>query len=270
MAGLSGGRVRGRGRAAVLLLAGLVALGACSGQPPPDGVPNVPPFEALDLDLTCDGAPFPAAALDGPAGAEREATAEAEALRALLASDHGIFLPVVGWRVVSRTADTVEFLAEARPADRIDAAYAQARFERQGAEWTPVGWGGCQPRLVLDGLSLATWELDPDRPLPTAGTTAFVALVSEIVCTSGRKADGRVLPPAIFYGPEQVRIIFAVQPLPAGGIQTCPAPPPTPYEVHLTERLGERALVDGSTVPPRDPFPEIVVPDVDPLPNDLP
>jgi len=80
-----------------------------------------------------------------------------------------------------------------------------------------------------------------------------------MTCTSGRSADGRVLPPAILASATEVVVIFAVRPPQpsANGLEACPAPPPTRIEVTLPEPLGNRPLLDGGVSPPADPHPEI-------------
>ncbi|MBA2632099.1 MAG: hypothetical protein H0U86_03690 [Chloroflexi bacterium] len=88
-------------------------------------------------------------------------------------------------------------------------------------------------------------EIGPD-------TIEFVAMVTETVCASGRSSEGRIIGPDIAYTDEAVTITFAVRPL-GGGAQDCPGNPSTPVMVRLDEPLGDRALLDGGTDPPREP-----------------
>ena len=51
-----------------------------------------------------------------------------------------------------------------------------------------------------------------------------------------------------------VLVTFGVRPLP--GDQECPGNPPTPVLVVLPGPLGDRQLLDGATLPPRQPAAE--------------
>ena len=140
-------------------------------------------------------------------------------------------------------------------------------YELEETSWRVSESGSCRPQAVFEGLNSATWRLAPDAPPPNAGSTQFTALVAETACTSGRTADGRVLPPVIFLGRTEVVVVFAVRPPPPnpGGLEACPAPPPTRVVVKLSEALGERRLLDGGVSPPADPRLEPVPLDIDPI-----
>ena len=91
----------------------------------------------------------------------------------------------------------------------------------------------------------ATWRVDGrlDR-----SSTELPLRVQERSCASGMTADGRVEPPEISYGDEQVTIAIRVRP--QGGDVDCPSNPETPLMVRLREPVGTRAVVDGAAQPP--------------------
>jgi hypothetical protein len=211
------------------------------------------------MEFSCGAGHFPAAALSGPVGAERAADAPAAALRALVAAAPVAGrpnLPVAGYRLLVSTQTSTEYAAAS---DQFDTGLAYVRLELGPTGWAPKEFGDCRPQAVFNGLNSATWQLAPDVPFPNRASTRFKALVSETTCTSGRTADGRVLPPAILTSATEVLVIFAVRPPPpsANGLEACPAPPPTRVEVTLPEPLGNRPLLDGGVSPPADPHPEI-------------
>ena len=211
------------------------------------------------IEFSCGAGHFSSAALSGPVGAERAADARAAALRALVAAPPVAGrpnLPVAGYRLLVSTQTSTEYAAAS---DQFDSGLAYVRLELGQAGWTPKEFGDCRPQAVFNGLNSATWHLAPDVPFPNRASTRFTALVSEMTCTSGRSADGRVLPPAILASPTEILVIFAVRPPPpsGNGLEACPGPPPTRVEVTLPEPLGNRPLLDGGVSPPADPHPEI-------------
>jgi hypothetical protein len=103
------------------------------------------------------------------------------------------------------------------------------------------------PSEVADA---ATWWVDSGL-LPLAPeTTKIQATLIETACASGQAPEGRVGDPVIFYGPDAVIVVVPVTPL--EGTQDCQGNPEFPVEITLSEPLGERALLDGSSNPPRD------------------
>lgn len=109
----------------------------------------------------------------------------------------------------------------------------------------PIPDGPLEPRA-----GLASWWLDPAAGAPGRDATTIPALIREQACASGLPPEGRVVPPRIFYATDSVLVTFWVRRLP--GAQDCPGNPPFATEIELTEPLGERKLLDGSEVPPRD------------------
>ncbi len=98
-------------------------------------------------------------------------------------------------------------------------------------------------------LGLASFRVAPDVAL-TADMTEIEVLVTERACNSGEDASGRIEKPVVTVGAESVTVVFSVRP--RGGLQECPSNPETPYVLVLDEPLGDRVLLDGSDVAPRD------------------
>lgn len=95
----------------------------------------------------------------------------------------------------------------------------------------------------------ASWWVDPSAP-PAADATSIRALIRERACASGRSPEGRVVEPQVFAAPDALLITVWVRTL-AGG-RDCQGNPEFPLEIQLAEPLGERRLLDGSEIPPRD------------------
>jgi hypothetical protein len=237
--------------ALALLSAGCLAP-AAEPTPPADAQP--PPAAGGETRYSCGGPPgFLPSLLDQPANAELEDHPSAAALRAAIAQV-GIdidMLPAQGYWLASRDERTASYLAR-DPRGEED-HFISASFERNDAGgWDLGGWGGCRPEIVLDGLNLASWVLDPDAPQPDAAATTFAALVTERTCTGGQPMGGRLQPPTITYGPDTVVVVFAARPL-EGDAFDCPGNPPTRVVVELREPLGQRELLDGGFFPPAEP-----------------
>lgn len=206
--------------------------------------------EASDLRYACDAGPsFPVDLFDGPATAELAAHPAAEALRAAIADPEAEFdlLPEHGYWLIALGDDRADFIARSGPDDLVD-----ARFVREAGGWRIEGWGGCRPRIALDGRSAATWSLDPAGPAPGSTAVEIGAIVTEVACTNGQPMGPRLLPPTIVYGESIVGIVFAARPLPPGGYD-CPGNPSTRVVVQLREPLGARILRDIGVLPYADP-----------------
>jgi hypothetical protein len=109
-------------------------------------------------------------------------------------------------------------------------------------------------RVLPEGLGEATWDLAAGQSIGPE-TTTFEALVTERDCASGQPSEGRIVGPNVLPIEGQVLVTFAVRPL-GGDVQTCQGNPATRATVTLPEPLGDRRLLDGSTLPPREPVPE--------------
>lgn len=223
----------------VSLLAALL-LGGCAQMADP------PPI----AEVSCGGPGFPLSVLDEPGHAERLDDPAAQALRNHLAQSGPDFtwLPDTGWREVARTDTEVHYVADAVPA--ADPPYVAVSVMRDGDDWRIAGWGQCrlQPS-VGPGLGLASFRVAPDVEL-VPGLAEIPVLVTERACNSGQDARGRIVGPQVVAADDAITVVFAVRP--RGGDQECPSNPETPHLLVLPEPIGNRTLLDGSEIPPRD------------------
>jgi hypothetical protein len=228
---------------AILLLGGCRLTG---GAPPSDGAATStdgsdPPISRV----TCDDAAFDVALLDQAGGAEDRDDPAAAALREHLVSGmEAEFLPDRGWIEAVRTDSSVLFVAPT------DGGLARVDMQLEGGRWRASGWGGCslRPEIPL-GMNIATFRIAPGETLAPE-TTELDVLVTEVECNSGEDARGRVQEPAVIRSADSVTVIFTV--VARLGGHDCQSNPPTPHRLVLPEPLGDRALLDGSSVPARD------------------
>jgi hypothetical protein len=239
-------------RATIVVLVALI-VGACGGAAP--ATPSASPPAAVDPDtvvvnVTCGGPPFPASVLSAPGNAQADEGPEADALRALLQRPEAAgLLPPTGWRMAVHTGDTVVYIADV-PVRGDEPAFADVTLELVDGSWRMRGFGQCRPVAdVGPGLGLAEFRVaGHERLIPE--TTELDVLVTERACNSGEDARGRIVEPAIIPTAEAIVVVFGV--IPRGGNHTCPSNPETPTRLVLPEPLGDRLLLDGSAVPPRD------------------
>ncbi len=237
--------------AGVAIAAGLMGCGG-SGSGSEGPGPTAPDGPALgEIRYSCGGPPgFLPGLLDEPPTAELENHPSAAALRASI-EEVGLdidMLPLSGYWLIHRDDRSAEYMAR-----RVgDPPFVHVGLQSDGGSWSISGWGDCRPRIVLDGLSQATWVLDPVAGLPGPEATSFTALVTETECTGGQAMGARLLPPSITYGEDAVLVVFAARPLDLG-MATCPSNPPSRVEVELREPLGDRVLRDAGLFPPADP-----------------
>jgi hypothetical protein len=191
--------------------------------------------------------------MDAPPGAEQGSDEAAAALRQLIqeyAGADGGGVPVSGWRRVLDTPDQVLFIVP----DTGDRRWSQIGITRTGAGWTLDVVGNCDLHVELpdDALNVADWWVDPKTPYDPDATSLAI-LVLERECASGQDAAGRIAPPFIASTPEAVTVVIAVRRRDGG--QDCQGHPATPFTLELAEPVGGRILLDGGTVPPRQPVP---------------
>ena len=232
-----------------LPIVAFLLIGGCrmgGGAPPSDGAESS--TERSDPSIsraTCDDTAFDLAVLDQPGGAENGDDPASAALREHL--DSGMetdFLPDAGWIDAVRTEKTVWFIAP------VEGGLAQVDMQLEDGQWRASGWGGCslRPEIPL-GMNIATFRVAPGEAL-TAETTELDVLVTEVECNSGEDARGRVQEPTFIRSAESVTVIFTVVARPGG--HDCQSNPATPIRLTLPEQLGDRVLLDGSSIPARD------------------
>lgn len=230
-----------------MLVGGCASAGPVDQTPPP---PNANHPAVPIADVSCGGPGFPIGLLDGPGRAETFDDPAALALRVHLASSGAdvAWLPESGWREVARTDTEVAYVAESAP--ETDPPYVTVTVIRAGDGWRVAGWGQCRLQAaVAPDLGLASFRVAPDVGLRPE-LTEIPVLVTERACNSGQDARGRIVEPRIVLGDDAVVVVFAVRP--REGDHDCPGNPETPYLLVLPEPLGDRTLLDGSELPPRD------------------
>jgi hypothetical protein len=245
------------GAAAVVVVLGIVGLlrDAGDGQPivspttttapPPATTEATPPVSTGPItEMSCGTvvAPYSTTIPEGEdLGPEGEAAAAA-----LAENEEGrFFTDEHELRLWSQGTETLTLLG------RSTEGYGYAEFRRNGANWEPTGWGGCHWQPVADGYGLATWVLaEASEP----GDTTLMLNANERNCASGQPPDGREVVAAVISDDKSVTVTILVEPVQGGA--ECPSNPDFPFEVDLGEPLGERALFDGSEVPPVPRSPE--------------
>lgn len=232
-------RRRRRGAAAVLalLLGAGIALPIVLGPREPSRVAARP---TQDRQLTCGDMTFPESAMSAPPGAETGRDPAARALATFLASDAAKdpwVLPKTGWKLLARNADRAEF-ALGKPGT----VSFHVRVHRQGGTWKWVGYGGCRPRVVVDGLQATSWQLASKTLDPGTRKVPVTFITGE--CARFERAEVSTTASAV-----TITVFLRTVP-PTPPADACAAIGYTSrQEVALTEPLGRRVLLDGGTVP---------------------
>jgi hypothetical protein len=219
---------------------------------------SVPPGEADPLDPTlaflrysCDGHPFALDLLSAPGRAEFEDHLSATALRAFLASGEARHLvPASGWYLAGRDVRTASYVAGVDG----DPPFASIDFEIGATGWKVVGYGGCWPKLALEGLNPVMFEFGDVIPGPEA--TQIEVDATEISCASGRPMGARLRPAQIAETPAAVYVLLTATT--QAREQDCPGHPSTRVSLELSTPLGNRPVVDVAVFPfhnPSEPWP---------------
>jgi len=231
-------------RRTAMRTAAAIVLGLCCAA---CGTAPSPTAEAASRELTCGGPSFPAEALDGLGNAETLDDPAAAMLRRHVRGE-GIGMPRAGWHQAIRTDALALYVAD--DPGSIEPAWAAVTVEGGGDGWHVTGWGTCILTVALDpGLGHATFRVDPEVELEPE-LREIPVLVTERACNNGEDARGRIVDPVIDVSADAVTVVFAVQP--RLGEHNCPGNPETPHLLVLPEPLGDRVLLDGSTIPARD------------------
>jgi hypothetical protein len=121
-------------------------------------------------------------------------------------------------------------------------------LERTANGWQPSGWGDCNLAPVLgEGASWA--EIAAVSGGADPGSSTVEVLVSERECTSARDPSPYLREPVVIERDDTVTLYWTSD-TPTGD-QTCPGNPRVRRSVKLDRPLGTRAILDGSTWPPR-------------------
>jgi hypothetical protein len=154
-------------------------------------------------------------------------------------------LPAEGWIRAVQTEDVVLFVA---PGGGVP--WSMVKVQLRDGIWSADAYGQCrlQPDIP-EGLSLAVFRLAPNAVLAPE-TREVNLLVTETACNSGQDARGRIRVLDLAPAAASVTVLLGVVPRP--GDHECPGNPETPFTLELPEPLGDRVLLDGSSVPARD------------------
>jgi hypothetical protein len=188
------------------------------------------------------GLPFSPLALDGPPAAPDPRDPATEALAVFLDPTGASSLD--GWRLLART-DSEAIFGNGRPPQlRLVAVQRDGHL----GSWTCVSQSTGRPlRATRDGVRASSWRLDPDHELEPDDTVLRI-LLTEQTYAGGRRADGRVLAPDLYQGPDELVLTMYVTP--QQGFQMRTPNPETPVRVALTQPLGSRQLIDGAVFDP--------------------
>ncbi|MBM4409040.1 MAG: hypothetical protein FJ038_10700 [Chloroflexi bacterium] len=195
----------------------------------------------------CFGIGFPSEALLGDV--DTPAAPSAGEFIRWLNEDREPNWPTEGWRLLAE-ASTGTLYGVRAPDGAASPAYV-VTIRETGDGWQAEDSGACTPTVHLEaGIGAATWET---ADTIGAGTTGFVALVTEVACASGQSSEDRIVAPRITVEPDAITVTFGVAPL--KGDQDCQGNEPSPYEVTLPEPLGDRELRDGGIYPAHVVYP---------------
>lgn len=203
-------------------------------------------------DYDCMGTPISAETLTDPRPAtELDATG-----RAALAGTDVPPIDPAEWTIVSTDPREVVLLRELAEPDDHGAGDVRTHEHMvvtlvdapSTPAWRLSALGTCAITSTAPGAGSATVTLDPDAP-PSPGSTTVALLVTEMECNSGEDADGRVELATLRETDTAVDVVLTIEP--RDGPHDCQSNPPTPFTIELDEPLGDRRLLDASTLPPR-------------------
>lgn len=220
---------------------------------PPSGPLAVIPDLAVDDPMVVCGrfGPMPYSRFLDPPRLDEVDHPAAERLREALDSPPGRLLPAGDYRVMDIGSDVVGFAAFSDEGIRdVTVVYGAGRW-RIGA-WSNHACS-CDTRVVLPpGLGHVEVHLDPGlgpNSLPQPDDTSVDLLVREIDCANGRKMGDALQGPQVIETDDEVLVAFAV--IPVSGGANCQGNPSTRVTIELSQPLGNRALLDGTYLPPR-------------------
>lgn len=152
-----------------------------------------------------------------------------------------------GWRIVLEKGNRTVVAA---PTDSEEHPYVSALFQRTGDKWQPQGWGDCLPMAVVGDRSPATWTLETK---PDDDDTKLHLSVEERACSSGRKLTENNTRADIEYSEDEIVIVMSADSLSTGKnvAYTCIGAPPSLITIPLEEPVGDRALLDAGSYPPK-------------------
>ncbi|MDE0498779.1 MAG: hypothetical protein OXH86_15630 [Acidimicrobiaceae bacterium] len=220
---------------------------------PPSGPLEVIPDLATDDPMVVCGrfGPMPYSRFMDPPRLDEVDHPAAERLRAALDSPPGRLLPAGDYRVMDISDDAVRFAAFS------DDGINDVTVVHGGGRWRIGSWSSnaysCDTRVALPpGLGHVEIHLDPGvgaGSLPQPDDTSVDLLVQEMDCANGREMGDALQGPQIVETDDEVLVAFAV--IPVSGGASCPGNPSARVTIELSGPLGDRALLDGTYLPPK-------------------
>lgn len=192
--------------------------------------------------VTCGFGGFPAADLEAVGEDQDDDDPAAAALRTYIAGARPVadWIPERGYFEVLRTPDLVLWV------NRNTDGPVQGVAEQTDGTWSATVAGCQQPEAVTQGTVPVIWALASE---PDPAATEVDVLAASRECSGGVATGDRLRPPEVVETDESVTITFVADPLPPGSYG-CPGTQPTPITVQLAAPAGDRALLDGGTIPP--------------------
>jgi hypothetical protein len=188
------------------------------------------------------GLPFSPLALDGPPAPLDPRDLATEALALFLGLTSATSLD--SWRLLART-DSEAIFGKGRPPEL---RLVAVKRDGQRGRWRCVSQStGLALRATRDGVRASSWRLDPESELHGDDTVLRI-LLTEQTYAGGRRADGRLLAPDLFEGPDELVLRMYVRPQP--GFQTRTRNPETPVRIALRQPVGSRQVIDGAIFEP--------------------
>jgi hypothetical protein len=162
------------------------------------------------------------------------------------------FFTQYDWFIWERDSEHLRLFGRAVPEAPGGSDYGYATFSRDDGVWQPAGWGGCRIEIAAPGFGNASWVVDETAPLDPSAELVRLR-IQEKNCASGQAPVHREVVPVVVAEDDRITITVLVEPV--QGVATCPANPWHQIIVDLGEPLGDRALFDGSSLPPTERVP---------------
>ncbi len=119
-------------------------------------------------------------------------------------------LTPTAWSVVEESGNRLVLFGRHLTEPPEGPSYRFANFEKNDDGWRASGWGGCHVVAKADGFGVATFRIDPDRPLDP-GSTEIHLLANERECASGQVPTGREIVPFVVESGDAIEITVLVE-----------------------------------------------------------
>lgn len=153
------------------------------------------------------------------------------------------------WRVLNETSEELQLITDnALPAGEPGGTYTLATFTRTADRWAPGNLNSCTAQWGREGLlNVDSFEMDLSITTPLDATSLQLVVLDDAQpCGTG---DPDSITTIVDETSETVSIVVLTEPAPSTS-STC-ATELVPLTVALTNPLGDRTVLDGSTRPGR-------------------